>query len=138
MGTKMRLISGEKVASPTPKKTINLKLLDPSGKVVTTLIDEQIKASPEATSIKETIGYVRRLCFIMIPVMIGFTIFECHIRDNMSILECINRFLAIYIATGATMSLNDSYRNKPYSPTTIFLWPKRPFNFIKRLINNDN
>ncbi|EGR2227245.1 hypothetical protein DZF79_03120 [Vibrio parahaemolyticus] len=138
MGTKMRLISGEKVANPTPKKPINLKLIDPNGKVVTTLIDEQIKASPEATSIKETIGGVRSLCFIMIPVMIGFTIFEYHTRDNMSVLEYINRFLAIYISTGATISLNDSYRNKPYSPTTIFLWPKRPFNFLKRLINNDS
>lgn len=137
MDTKMRLISGEKKINPTQKKPINLKLIDHNGKVVTTLIDEQIKVSPELTSIKEMIGVVRWICFLMIPMMIGLTIFEYHTRDSITVLEYINRFIAIYIVTGATISLNDSYLNKPYSRTIIYLWPKRPFNFLKRLINND-
>ncbi len=94
-------------------------------RVVKTPIHEQVKAKHEDKSVKDMLVGVRRLTFIMIPMMIGVTIFEYYTRDNISIIEYISRFISIYICIGSSISLNDCFRNKPYSPTTVFTWPKK-------------
>ncbi|KAA1254759.1 hypothetical protein F0M16_10860 [Vibrio cholerae] len=94
-------------------------------RVVKTPIHEQVKAKREDKSVNDMLGGVRRLIFIMIPLMIGATIFEHYIRDSMSVTEYISRLISIYICIGAAINLNDCFRSKPYSPTTVFTWPKR-------------